>query len=151
MLHWPRFTNRDEPGASANIGSEMVARAPADGYTILVTAPNFTTSEALFEKPGWRFEDFTPVIHLVRYANVLVPMNDVMDGLLKQNGPVNGTIEYLGKVDGKWLAFTSPLVSWIRRGFVPPLLWGPCEEIADGHASTNSDLHDFRIPPPETG
>ena len=24
-----------------------------------------------------------------RYANVLVPMNDVMDGLIKQNGPVN--------------------------------------------------------------
>jgi tripartite-type tricarboxylate transporter receptor subunit TctC len=62
----------NKPGASANIGAEMVARAPADGYTILVTAPNFTTSEALFEKPGWRFEDFTPVIHLVRYANVLV-------------------------------------------------------------------------------
>lgn len=62
----------NKPGASANIGAEMVARSPADGYTILVTAPNFTTSEALFEKPGWRFEDFTPVIHLVRYANVLV-------------------------------------------------------------------------------
>ena len=37
-------------GASANIGTEFVARAPADGYTILVTAPNFTTSEALFAK-----------------------------------------------------------------------------------------------------
>ena len=62
----------NKPGASANIGAEFVARAPADGHTILVTAPNFTTSEALFEKLGWRFEDFTPVIHLVRYANVLV-------------------------------------------------------------------------------
>ena len=30
-------------------------------------------------------------------------MNDVMDGLLKQNGPVNSTIEYLGKVNGQWL------------------------------------------------
>jgi tripartite-type tricarboxylate transporter receptor subunit TctC len=62
----------NKPGASANIGAEFVAHAPADGYTVLVTAPNFTTSEALFPKPGWRFEDFTPVIHLVRYANVLV-------------------------------------------------------------------------------
>jgi tripartite-type tricarboxylate transporter receptor subunit TctC len=62
----------NKPGASANIGAEFVAHAPADGYTVLVTAPNFTTSEALFAKPGWRFEDFTPVIHLVRYANVLV-------------------------------------------------------------------------------
>ena len=62
----------NKPGASANIGAEFVARAQADGYTILVTAPNFTTSEALFDKLGWRFEDFAPVIHLVRYANVLV-------------------------------------------------------------------------------
>ena len=62
----------NRPGASSNIGTEAVARAPADGYTILVTAPNFATSEALFDKLGWRFEDFIPVIHLVRYANVLV-------------------------------------------------------------------------------
>lgn len=62
----------NKPGASANIGAEFVARSPADGYTVLVTAPNFTTSEALYEKLTWRFEDFIPVIHLVRYGNVLV-------------------------------------------------------------------------------
>src|SRR5438067_998549 len=39
-----------------------------------------------------------------RYGNLLVPMNDVMEGLIKQNGAVNPTVEYLGKVDGKWLA-----------------------------------------------
>ena len=66
----------NKPGASANIGSEFVARAPADGYTILVTAPNFTTSEALYDKLSWRFDDFIPVIHLVRYANVLVSAPD---------------------------------------------------------------------------
>ena len=66
----------NKPGASANIGSEFVARAPADGYTILVTAPNFTTSEALYDKLSWRFDDFIPVIHLVRYANVLVSSPD---------------------------------------------------------------------------
>jgi tripartite-type tricarboxylate transporter receptor subunit TctC len=62
----------NKAGASANIGTEIVARAPADGYTILVTAPNFATSEALFEKLGWKFDDFIPVIQLVRYGNVLV-------------------------------------------------------------------------------
>lgn len=62
----------NKPGASANIGTEFVARSTPDGYTILVTAPNFTTSEALFDKLSWRFDDFIPVIHLVRYANVLV-------------------------------------------------------------------------------
>jgi tripartite-type tricarboxylate transporter receptor subunit TctC len=62
----------NKPGASANIGTEFVARSPADGYTILVTAPNFTTSEALFDKLPWKFEDFVPVIQLVRYEQVLV-------------------------------------------------------------------------------
>jgi tripartite-type tricarboxylate transporter receptor subunit TctC len=62
----------NKAGASANIGTEFVANAPADGYTILVTAPNFTTSEALFDKLGWRFDDFIPLIHLARYGNFLV-------------------------------------------------------------------------------
>jgi len=62
----------NKPGASANIGTDFVAKSPADGYTILVTAPNFTTSEALYDKLGWRFEDFAPVIQLVRYEQVLV-------------------------------------------------------------------------------
>ena len=39
-----------------------------------------------------------------RYADQLVPMNDVIEPLIKQNGAVNGTVEYLGKIDGKWLA-----------------------------------------------
>jgi tripartite-type tricarboxylate transporter receptor subunit TctC len=66
----------NKAGASANIGAEFVARSPADGYTVLVTAPNFTTSEALYDKLTWKFDDFIPVIHLVRYANVLVAAPD---------------------------------------------------------------------------
>jgi tripartite-type tricarboxylate transporter receptor subunit TctC len=65
-------TVENKPGASANIGTDFVAKAPADGYTILVTAPNFATSEALFDKLTWKFEDFVPVIQLVRYEQVLV-------------------------------------------------------------------------------
>ena len=62
----------NRPGASANIGTDAVAKSAPDGYTVLVTAPNFPTSEALFDKLGWRMEDFAPVIQLVRYSNVLV-------------------------------------------------------------------------------
>jgi tripartite-type tricarboxylate transporter receptor subunit TctC len=71
----------NRPGASSNIGTEMVARAAADGYTVLVTAPNFSTSEALFSKPGWRTEDFAPLIQLTRHANVLVatPQSQLAD------------------------------------------------------------------------
>ena len=55
-----------------------------------------------------------------RYADQLVPMNDVMEPLIKQNGAVNATVEYLGKVDGKWLAVPATVGSQIK---------GPCSRI----------------------
>ena len=55
-----------------------------------------------------------------RYADQLVAMNDVMEPLIKQNGAVNGTVEYLGKVDGKWLGVPATVGSQIK---------GPCSRI----------------------
>jgi ABC-type glycerol-3-phosphate transport system substrate-binding protein len=55
-----------------------------------------------------------------RYADQLVPMNDVMEQLIKQNGAVNATVEYLGKIDGKWLAVPATIGSQIK---------GPCSRI----------------------
>ena len=55
-----------------------------------------------------------------RYAKQLVPMNDVMEPLIKQNGAVNATVEYLGKVGGKWLAVPATVGSQIK---------GPCSRI----------------------
>ena len=55
-----------------------------------------------------------------RYSEQLVPMNDIMEPLIKQNGAVNGTVEYLGKVDGKWLAVPATVGSQIK---------GPCSRI----------------------
>jgi ABC-type glycerol-3-phosphate transport system substrate-binding protein len=55
-----------------------------------------------------------------RYADQLVPMNDVMEPLIKQNGAVNMTVEYLGKVKGKWLAVPATIGSQIK---------GPCSRI----------------------
>ncbi len=55
-----------------------------------------------------------------RYSDQLVPMNDVMEPLIKQNGNVNGTVEYLGKIGGKWLAIPATVGSQIK---------GPCSRI----------------------
>ena len=55
-----------------------------------------------------------------RYVDQLVPMNDVMEQLIKQNGAVNATVEYLGKIDGKWLAVPATIGSQIK---------GPCSRI----------------------
>jgi len=55
-----------------------------------------------------------------RYAEQLMPVNDLMDELIKTNGKVNGTVEYLGKVGGKWLAVPATPGSQIK---------GPCSRI----------------------
>ncbi len=47
-------------------------------------------------------------------ANFLEPVDDVMGPLIKQSGPVNGTVEYLGKSDGHWIAVPSTFGSQIQ-------------------------------------
>jgi ABC-type glycerol-3-phosphate transport system substrate-binding protein len=49
-----------------------------------------------------------------------VPVNDLMDQLIKDNGKVNATVEYLDKIDGNWLAVPATVGSQIK---------GPCSRI----------------------
>ena len=61
----------NRPGATGNIGAELVARAAADGYTMLLTAPNLVTSPILHARV--RFDpvkDFAPVSQLATSPNV---------------------------------------------------------------------------------
>ena len=53
-------------------------------------------------------------------ANNLEPVDDVMDALIKQNGPVNETVRYLGRAKGHWLAVPATIGSQIK---------GPCSRI----------------------
>jgi tripartite-type tricarboxylate transporter receptor subunit TctC len=38
----------NKPGASGNIGAALVAKAPPDGYTLMVTVNTFTITPALY-------------------------------------------------------------------------------------------------------
>ena len=53
-------------------------------------------------------------------AELLEPVNDIMEPLIKQNGAVNGTVQYLGQLDGKWLGVPACVGSQIK---------GPCSRI----------------------
>src|SRR5712672_4826926 len=53
-------------------------------------------------------------------AELLEPMNDIMEPLIKQNGAVNGTVQYLGKAGNKWLGVPACVGSQIK---------GPCSRI----------------------
>jgi ABC-type glycerol-3-phosphate transport system substrate-binding protein len=38
------------------------------------------------------------------YADVLTPLDDIAEQLIKQNGPISPVFEYLGKIKGAWRA-----------------------------------------------
>ncbi len=61
-------------GASGTIGTEAVARAPKDGYTMLITNCSHSANPAYFKKlPFDTLNDFQPVSQInVTYGNLLV-------------------------------------------------------------------------------
>jgi tripartite-type tricarboxylate transporter receptor subunit TctC len=63
----------NRPGAGGNIAAEAVARAPGDGYTLLITTQGFAISPGLYKKlPFDVTRDFAPVTQLTSSFLVLV-------------------------------------------------------------------------------
>ena len=62
----------NRPGSSGIAGSEMVARAAPDGYTLMVVASSFSINPALGRKlPYDAIRDFTTVSQLSKFPNML--------------------------------------------------------------------------------
>ncbi len=54
----------NKPGATTAIGTHFVARAPADGHTLLLTAPPFVIGRYATPKPQYDvLTDFSPICH----------------------------------------------------------------------------------------
>ena len=100
----------NRPGASGNIGTEAVAKAAADGYTLLMTANTIVLNRSLFKSiPYDPIKDFVPVAPLAigRLALVMHPNADVKTvadlvalakrepGKLNYGSPGNGTPHHL--------------------------------------------------------
>ncbi|MGG5890158.1 Bug family tripartite tricarboxylate transporter substrate binding protein [Falsiroseomonas sp. HC035] len=61
------------PGAGGNVGTQRVARATPDGYTLLFTAPNHTINPSLTPNSGFDPErDFIPVSLVAQIAELLI-------------------------------------------------------------------------------
>jgi len=61
----------NRPGAGGNIAFEALAKADADGYTILNSTPGIVINPSLYRKVGFRQEDFV-AISLVGEAPLLI-------------------------------------------------------------------------------
>ena len=63
----------NKPGANTLIGSDFVAKSPADGYTLLIVAFPFAVTPSLIKNmPYDTVKDFIPVILAAQSPNILV-------------------------------------------------------------------------------
>jgi tripartite-type tricarboxylate transporter receptor subunit TctC len=91
----------NRPGAGGNIGAQLAARQPADGYTIMTTAGGFAIAPSLFRNLGYDpLKDFVPVTKMAS-APLLV--------LVRADSPLRTMADLvaLAKRDSKGVSFAS--------------------------------------------
>jgi len=66
------FVVEDRPGAGSLIGTDVVAKSPPDGYTLLLMSNTHTTNESLIpNKPFKLMRDFVPVAS-INYSDLIM-------------------------------------------------------------------------------
>jgi tripartite-type tricarboxylate transporter receptor subunit TctC len=100
----------NRPGASGNIGTEYVVRAPKDGYTLLLQYSGYHVGNpALFKGIRWKPADFAPIALVMRAPHVIavsgkLPVKTLQDLIAygKSNGrglfyasSGNGSIQHI--------------------------------------------------------
>jgi tripartite-type tricarboxylate transporter receptor subunit TctC len=75
----------NRPGAGSTIGTDIVAKSPADGYTLLIVAVPFAVNATLYARlPFDTVKDFTGIIHAGSTPNMLVMHPSVPVGSVKE-------------------------------------------------------------------
>ena len=104
----------NKPGASTQIGSDMVAKSK-DGHTLLMTASPFAVNPSLFAKlPYDTYKDFKPVTLVVRNGMVLVtgaqqPFQNFKD--LIEAGKGDKTVSIASPANGSMAHMVAELVA----------------------------------------
>jgi tripartite-type tricarboxylate transporter receptor subunit TctC len=99
------FVIDDRPGAGSVIGTDAVAKSPADGYTLLLMSNAQTVNESLIpNKPYALMRDFVPVApinysDLVLVLNPSVPVSTLAD-LIKLAKSKPGKLNYASSGPG---------------------------------------------------
>jgi tripartite-type tricarboxylate transporter receptor subunit TctC len=68
-----QFVVENHGGMGGNLGTQTMVNAPADGYTILLDAPNNAISASLYKKLPFDFmRDTVPVAGVMKLTNIMV-------------------------------------------------------------------------------
>ena len=112
----------NKPGAGGNIGAAEVARAPADGYTLLMASPPLTISPALYASLPYKPEQISAVGLLGRVPNVLLVnpksgINSVAD-LVKRAKSRPAKLNYASNGNGTSLHLSAELFKSTTSTFI---------------------------------
>lgn len=154
----------NKPGAGGTLGADLAAKAPADGYTLLLsTSSTHSIGPALNPKlPYDAFRDFTPIAHVASAPSVLVVGKDFpaqtaqeLVALLKRNpGRYNfgssgiGTYPHLAAEMFKWRAGGLFVVHIPYRGtglVITDLVAGQIAFLMDSIVSAQPHIKDGKV------
>jgi len=112
----------NKPGAGGNLGASEVARAAADGYTLLMASPPLTISPALYAVMPYKPEQIVPVGLIGRVPNVLLvspksSYNSVAD-LLASAKKSPGKLNYGSNGNGTSLHLSAELLKSTSSTFI---------------------------------
>jgi len=112
----------NKPGAGGNLGAAEVARAPADGYTLLMASPPLTISPALYPSMPYKPEQIAPVGLVGRVPNVLLvnpksSINSVAD-LIARAKREPGRMNYASNGNGTSLHLSAELLKSSTGTFI---------------------------------
>jgi tripartite-type tricarboxylate transporter receptor subunit TctC len=75
----------NRPGAGGNLGLELAAKSPPDGYTIVLAAPPIAISPSLYSKLNYDAQkDLAPISLVAAIQNIMVVHNSVPARTLKE-------------------------------------------------------------------
>src|SRR5262249_33215286 len=66
----------NRPGAASNIAARAVAKAAADGYTMLATGNSLAINQTYYKNPGYTIDELAPVAFVARDSMVLAVKAD---------------------------------------------------------------------------
>ena len=152
----------NKPGAGTMIASDYVAKAPADGYTLLVAASSLGIAPSLYKKVNYDpIKDFAPISQVASVVHVLVvhpsiPAKNVGELVtwLKAN-PTNANYGSVGAGTSTHLEselFNS--VAGVKMAHIPykgsapaltDLVGGQLQVMFDAYASSGPFIKDGRV------